>query len=172
MKYQRISRKTKKHKWQVITQSLLGSIIVFLTLVALHWTEASLILRIVGSTSLAATTFLVFAAPRSNMAQSRNLILGYIIGILVGVILWQALTWCHSTEFMCTNLRYVLAAFALFCSITLMALFDAGHPPSAGLSVALVLEPWQVPTLVVILVVVVVLISLKTLLKSKMIDLV
>jgi len=123
-------------------------------------------------TSLGATTFIVFAMPKSYPAQPRSLIGGYLVGTLAGVLcsLLAGLTpWMHTNQ---TVPLVIVGSIAVGLAIFLMVITDTEHPPAAGMALGLVLNPWDYRTLAFILGSIVLLTLVKRLFGDTLIDLV
>lgn len=72
--------------------------------------------------SFGASAVLLYGAPRSPLAQPRNLIGGHVISALIGVVCWQLL---HDTP-------VVAQALAVATAIALMHLTRTLHPPGGA----------------------------------------
>ena len=72
--------------------------------------------------SLGASAVLVFGAPRSPLAQPRNLVGGHVLSALVGVLCYQ---WVGGSE-------GLAAALAVASAIALMHLTRTLHPPGGA----------------------------------------
>jgi len=94
--------------------------------------------------SLGASTFIIFVAPDSQAAKSRNLLGGQLIGTGVGLICSLALQQGLLSDFM--SLRFETAVFgsvAVGLAIFLMVIIDMEHPPAAGTALSLVVAEWS-----------------------------
>jgi CBS-domain-containing membrane protein len=87
---------------------------------------------IVGS--FGASAVLVFGAPRSPLAQPRNLVGGHILSALVGVACYQAFG----------ALDWLAAALAVSTAIALMHLTKTLHPPGGATALIAVVGSDQV----------------------------
>lgn len=72
--------------------------------------------------SLGASAVLLYGAPRSPLAQPRNLVGGHMLSALVGVLCW---TWLHDTP-------WLAQALAVSTAIALMQLTRTLHPPGGA----------------------------------------
>ena len=78
-----IDKKFRKNTLKYIFQCFLATITIIPILIFLNiLTEAALI------TSLGASTFIVFTMPTQYSSDSRRLIGGYIVGLIVGFIFY------------------------------------------------------------------------------------
>jgi CBS-domain-containing membrane protein len=129
-----------KQYWSnYLIQSLLATFIIFLVLLVLNSQ------RLVIVASLGATTFIVFAMPNTLSAKPRNIIGGYIVGLICGTIfsLIPPISFAYPAI-------YYAAAVGL--SIFLMVVTDTEHPPASGVALAVVLDGinWNVGLAVII----------------------
>lgn len=81
-----------------------------------------------------ASAVLVYGAPRSPLAQPRNLIGGNIVSALVGVACWQLL---H-------DFPWLAAALAVSTAIALMHATKTLHPPGGATALFAVIGPAKV----------------------------
>lgn len=72
--------------------------------------------------SIGASAVLVYGAPRSPLAQPRNLVVGHVLSALVGVACWKLL---HPVP-------WLAAAVAVATAIALMHATRALHPPGGA----------------------------------------
>ena len=78
---------------------------------------------------MAATSFIVFAMPKAISAQTKNVLGGHLIGIIIGTIFYY-------TPFT-YYLEYPLVVGIAFF---LMVVLDLEHPPAAGTALAVVIH--------------------------------
>lgn len=102
--------------------------------------------------SLGASAFIAFAVPRSLHSDPRHLVGGYVIGLIAGVAMSSLYalfnlqgTWDHA-------LMILFGALAISLAMFMMVVARAEHPPAAALALGLVLNEWDLLTLVVVLV--------------------
>jgi CBS-domain-containing membrane protein len=121
-----------------IIQSLVAVIVLAIILYFVEiLTHAAII------AALGASTFIVFAMPKSVVAQPKRLIGGHIVGLICGVVCYYALLngaigrlvskWEFATMF--------VYAFAVGLSIFLMVITNTEHPPAAGTALGIVSNP-------------------------------
>ena len=84
--------------------------------------------------SLGASAVLVFGAPRSPLAQPRNLVGGHVLSALVGVLCYQ---WVGGSE-------GLAAALAVASAIALMHLTRTLHPPGGATALIAVIGSKQI----------------------------
>jgi len=123
--------------------------------------------------TLGATAFIAFAMPRSYSSKPRHLIGGYAVGIAVGCLcsyLAVGLADCGALSAGNANV-VVSGAIAVGAAIFLMAILNMEHPPAAGMALSLVINPWELETMLFIVGSVLLFALVKELLKRFMIDL-
>ncbi|MHC4644137.1 MAG: HPP family protein [Planctomycetota bacterium] len=150
-----IDKKFKKLWKYFLLQSLLA-VAVLLVLVIILGEDKKVIISAMG-----ATTFIVFAMPKTVSAQTRNVIGGHLVGLASGGI------FCLVT--LPYFLEYALAAgIAMF----LMAALDVEHPPAAGTALAVTINEVSCDVLVTVLASAVVLSQCRYYLRNLLKDLV
>jgi CBS-domain-containing membrane protein len=95
---------------------------------------------IVTTSSLAATTFIVFAMPKSRSAQTRNVIGGHLMGLGAGGLIYLL----DPPNLVAFPLAVGLATF-------LMVALDFEHPPAAATALALVVNEVSTQAFTVVL---------------------
>lgn len=161
-------QKFLQNKRRYVLQCLGATTAIMLVLNMLNiFTQTALI------ASLGATTFIVFAMPSAYSAQPRGIIGGYVIGIIVGALFGIIARSPYVTILPFSRaLEYTFfSSLAVGITIFLMVVTNMEHPPAAGLALGLVLNSWDLVTLVYVLVAALVLASLKVLLAPYLIDL-
>lgn len=108
--------------WSEVGWSWVGG---FLGLGAVGWLNAQWFAAadaplLIGS--LGASAVLVYGAPRSPLAQPRNLVGGHMLSALIGVLAWQLLG----------TIPWLAAAFAVATAIAAMHLTRTLHPPGGA----------------------------------------
>jgi len=102
--------------------------------------------------SLGASAFIAFAVPRSLHSDPRHLVGGYVVGILSGAAmasLYALFTLQGSWD---QAIMIVFGALAISVAMFTMVVTRTEHPPAAALALGLVLNEWDLLTLVVVLV--------------------
>ena len=85
--------------------------------------------RMVVISAMGATSFIVFAMPKSVSAQTRHVIGGHLVGLASGTI------------FYFTPLSYFVEyPLAVGIAICIMVALDVEHPPAAGTALAVVIN--------------------------------
>ncbi|WPL17452.1 HPP family protein [Thiorhodovibrio winogradskyi] len=123
--------------WSEILWSWIGSLLGIGAVAWLHqfwFADADLIL-LIGS--LGASAVLVYGAPRSPLAQPRNLIGGHLVSAAVGVAAWQLLApWPE-----------LAAGLAVATAIALMHATRTLHPPGGATALIAVIGSEQIHAL-------------------------
>jgi len=163
-----VTNKAKRKLGKYIFQCGLATLIVFFILL---WLDVLLGPSLVAS--LGATSFIVFAMPRSRAARPRSLLGSYVIGALVGILcsLVATSSLAVSTGIAADKLEVLFAALAVGLAILAMVTTDTGHPPAAGPAPGLVTDAWDWHTIVFALSAVVFLALVKRLLRNVLMDL-
>jgi CBS-domain-containing membrane protein len=122
--------------------------------------------------SLGASAFIAFAVPRSLHSDPRHLIGGYLVGLVSGVamssldaLIATSGAWDHAVMIIFGALAISLAMFS-------MVVTRSEHPPAAALALGLVLNEWDLATLLVILSGVILLSVIKQIVLPMLLDLV
>lgn len=126
----------------LICQSFLAIIYIALVLFVLSKVNSSDALWALGASSLSSSCCLVFGLPQGATSQAKNLIGGYIIGIIVGFIIHLTLIDLMPLLNMHQHLHsfWVLASIAVGITIIVMVVTDTIHPPAVGIALIVVLD--------------------------------
>jgi len=130
-----------------ILQSLLA---VLAVAIILYFVEVLAHAAIVAA--LGASTFIVFAMPRTIAAEPRRLIGGHITGLVCGIICYYAFFASPLADTFESNelIHWIPAALAVGLSIFLMTVFNFEHPPAAGTALGIVTHEWTYETIIFI----------------------
>jgi len=120
-------------------QSLFATIGVFIVILCLRLQEAVII------SSIGSTVFVVFAMPKSIVANPRNIIGGHLIGILCGALF----TLIPHSSFLSSAAVYSLAVGA---SIFIMVVTDIEHPPASATALGVALTGFSPKVAITVLV--------------------
>lgn len=158
----------KRYPGNYFWQCSLAILMFVLVLLFLDALEHTAIIATLG-----ATAFIVFALPKSYSSRLRHLLGGYAVGIVVGCLCsYLALGLADSPSLSTGNAAVVISgAIAVGTAIFLMAILNMEHPPAAGMALSLVINPWELETMLFIVVAVLLFALVKEALKRFMIDL-
>ncbi len=118
-----IKSKFKKLWKYYILQRLLATIVLFILVLVLGR------YKLVVISSMAATTFIVFAMPKTVSAKTKNVIGGHLVGLASGAIFYLT-----------TLPFFVEYPLAVGFAILLMVALDVEHPPAVGTALAVVIN--------------------------------
>jgi CBS-domain-containing membrane protein len=123
--------------------------------------------------TLGASTFIAFTMPHKPNSQPRNLVGGYLMGTLAGIFcnfLARLSIWTQISIIQLST-DIVFGAVAVGLAIFLMVVTDTEHPPAAGLALGYMLNECTLQVVIVVFIGILSLAGIKSLLKSKLIDL-
>lgn len=122
--------------------------------------------------SLGASAFIAFAVPRSLHSDPRHMIGGYVVGIVAGVAMSSLYAlfaleggWDHAV-------MIIFGALAISLAMFIMVVTRSEHPPAAALALGLVLNEWDLITLLVVLIGVIGLSVIKQIVMPMLMDLI
>lgn len=119
----KIIGKFKKLWIYYVLQSLLAALALFVLVLFLGRD------KMVVTSAMGATSFIVFAMPKAVSAQTKNVIGGHLVGLACGTI------------FYFTKLPYFVEyPCVVGMAIFLMVALDVEHPPAAGTALAVVIN--------------------------------
>lgn len=123
-------KELRLHWKNYIFQSLAATAVVFLLMLFINLQENPIIIASIG-----ATTFVVFATPKSDFARPRSIIGGHLTGLLCG-LLGSLIPHESANVIIISSLIY---ACSIGAAIFVMVVIDTEHPAAAGtaLSVAM-----------------------------------
>lgn len=159
--------KLKNNIRRYVFQCLLATVTILIILLFLNiFTHTTII------ASLGATTFIVFAMPNNPTAKPRNLIGGYLTGIVIGSLSSLLVESVLSNLMINGYITYIIfGAVAVGLTILIMVIIDTEHPPAVGLALGLVLGSWNFKIIIILFLAVVLMSIAKYLLRDILIDL-
>ena len=118
--------------WTEIARAWLGSFLGLAALGLIHTTTANLMEAALLFGPFGASAVLLYAAPKSPLAQPRNLIGGHVLSAFVGVALsrWMPGSVCP---------LWLVAAMAVATAIALMHATKTLHPPGGATALVAVI---------------------------------
>ncbi|MBL7106650.1 MAG: HPP family protein [Phycisphaerae bacterium] len=156
-------REFRRHWKNYVIQSIIATLVIFAILLMLSIRKNAIIIA-----SLGATTFIVFAMPKSITATTRNIIGGYITGIICGTLcalLPKPLFVHHAVMH---SLAY---AVAVGLSIFIMVVTDTEHPPASGIALAFAINGVSLEVTIAVIVAVSILALTRYLFRNQLRDL-
>lgn len=131
----------------------------FMTLVLIMMSMASnsQVSWAIGAGSLGSSTFIVFTLPKSLSARPKNVVGGYIVAIVVGMLVNTILSAAFDAVSRHIGMNnqhvfWVVSSISIGLAMVAMILFDCQHPPAAGVALVLVLDIQEYYTLAVIMI--------------------
>jgi len=163
-----IDKKFRDDPWPYVIQGALAGFMIFVILLVLDIvTETALI------AALASSAFVGFTMPHSESSSPRRLLGGYMVSMVIGIsssiIAKHEILLAHIPAH---PLLISMAALAVGFSIFTMVITDTEHAPAAGLALGLVLNTWDLATIVLIFFSISFMATSKRLLKGRMKDLI
>lgn len=161
-------REKRVRLWNYLWQSALATIVVFILLLTLNIYTQTLVIAALGS-----TVFTLFAMPERVTAMPRNSIGGHVVCIMVGG-LCHVLNGIGPLFGLLSMQQYSLfmISLAIGLSTFVMVVTDTEHPPAAGTALYFVLNGWNTPIAVFMVVLVVLLAIIKRAIRPWMKDLI
>ena len=152
-----------------IVQSLLAVVVVGVIL-----TFVEVLTHAVIVAALGASTFIVFAMPRSVTAQPRRLIGGHVIGLICGSLCYFVFLTGPLGKVLANweFTLWVVCALSVGLSIFLMAITNTEHPPAASTALGIVAHAWSYQIIIFVLSCAICLAIARRLLRSRLRDLV
>ena len=151
-----------------ILQCTLASIAVLILLLVLDAVTQTVLIAALG-----ASTFIAFAVPRSLQSDPRYMVGGYVVGIACGCAMSMAYqTFDVADPLASHTIMVFFGALATGLAMFVMVATKTEHPPAAALALGLVLNEWDMLTLVVVMIGVIALSIFKKLILPMLMDLV
>jgi CBS-domain-containing membrane protein len=130
-----------------LLQCTLASVFVLILLLILDSVTQTVLIAALG-----ASTFIAFAVPRSLQSDPRYMIGGYLVGILVGSSIGTLNASILYTDVVTAHVAMIVfGALATGLAMLVMVITKTEHPPAAALALGLVLNEWNLLTLVVVI---------------------
>jgi CBS-domain-containing membrane protein len=158
----------RQHLKRYLLQATLAGVVVLILLFVLDAVTQTVLIAALGS-----STFIAFALPRSQHSDPRHMIGGYLVGIFAGSLMGILHMALHLADASLAHASMIgFAALATALAMFIMVVTRTEHPPAAALALGLVLNDWNITTLLVILAGIVSLSVLKRLVLPVLMDLV
>jgi CBS domain-containing membrane protein len=148
-------------------QCTLAFLVVLILLLVLDAVTQTVLIAALG-----ASTFIAFVVPRSLHSDARHMIGGYLAGILAGALMGTLNTTMHISDVaIAHSVTIIFGALATGFAMFIMVVTKTEHPPAAALALGLVLNEWDLITLVVVIAGIVALSIFKRLVLPMLMDL-
>jgi hypothetical protein len=171
------------HPWPYIIQiSIAGTFMMFIFAAFNLYTQTALV------ASLASSAFVAFTVPNSHATDARPMLGGYIVAVIVGIAISLIYHSAGVVDAIDNGLSALfgnigfsvggqasMAFFAFLAFMTAaftMAATDTEHAPAIGIAIGLVMNRWDIMTLLFIFTGILFLIGFKKLFERWMIDLI
>ncbi|MGO1368069.1 HPP family protein [Senegalia sp. (in: firmicutes)] len=160
--------KFKDNIKRYIFQCILATISIMFILLFLNYFVYTTIIA-----SLGATTFIVFTMPKTHSAQTKNILGGYTLGIVFGIIFHLISIFLIDIidSINLHTLYMITGALSVGVTSFIMTITNTEHPPAVGMALSLILTPWEFKTLFFVYLCIILMIVVKKLLKKQLIDL-
>lgn len=160
----------KIYPFRYLGQCLIATLSIMIILLFMDMLSQTAIIATLGATS-----FIIFILPHSYFAKFKPLFGGYLVGILVGCLFSlfaeSSTLNDHYYYLAPSSIKVISGSLAVGLSIFLMAIFNLEHPPAAGIALSLVLNSWEIETILFIIIAVLALYAIKLFLGKIIIDL-
>lgn len=163
-----LDKKFKANYRKYLFQCSLATLVTFLILLLVDEISSLIILA-----SFGASTFIVFTMPHAWAAKPKNLIGGYLIGSISGIVFYY-INWFITSRLLLEGGHiYLVLSSALCVGIASLAMVitDTEHPPAVGMALGLVINDWSYLSILITLLAVISLSTTKELLKPYLINL-
>jgi CBS-domain-containing membrane protein len=163
----------KKDYGKIFFQCGLVCIMIFILLFSIAMSTNLGVLSVVGASSLVASTVIVLIFPSSIIASSRDILLGYLLATIMGIICFSLANEVGNYFHVLFRgeFRIVFAVLAVGVTIFVMIMLRIVHPPALGFAVGLVLDPWNFSILFILITYTLLLCLVKRLLHHQIYDL-
>ncbi|MBD3426882.1 MAG: hypothetical protein GF409_06585 [Candidatus Omnitrophica bacterium] len=160
-------RKFLDNKSKYIGQALLGGLAVGIALQVFDVVNKPVIIA-----SFGASAFIAFTMPHQSISRPRCLIGGYALGLISGVILSNLTVFPAETYLLQKEIEITGGAIAVALAMFMMAITNTEHAPATGVALGLVINEWDLMTLVQIMAGIIIISLIQRMLKPWMIDLI
>lgn len=167
------SKKTRVKAFAI--QTTMAVCFIFMVLIGFNYVSSSTLLWAIGSGALSSTAFIVFSHPMTKSAEPKQIIMGYVIGLLSGLFVSLVMHLSDRFAGITYDSGFYLYAMEAACSVgitlLIMNFFHVNHPPAAGIALVLVIDINSYNSLAVIALAVLFLSAVHHFLRGRMIDL-
>jgi CBS-domain-containing membrane protein len=163
-----LDEKFKLNYKNYIFQCTLAAAVTFIIFLFVDIIASMIIL-----TSYGATTFIAFTMPWGYASRPRNIIGGYFVGSIVGIVIHGIhIIFLNSNIIISSNLLLLISS-ALCVGVTslILVITDTEHPPAVGMALGLIINNWSFLSILITLTAIITLTIIKEILKPHLIDL-
>jgi len=167
----------KSYPWpNLIWQPLLATIFTGWILFFMGYFANSSVLWAVGAGSLSSSSYIIFSKPSTVPAAFKNILSGYLIGIITGITLHIIKMGFGYFNYGILDTPYsyiveMMAASSVGLCLFIMALFKVEHPPAAGIALILVIDIYNYNEIIFIVIAALLLAVTHYCLRNKLVDL-
>jgi CBS-domain-containing membrane protein len=136
--------KLHKHKIYFLLHAIYAFLLIFFMMAAVDFPLDTPLLGIIGASAICASIFILLRGIDNPAASYKNIILGYLVAFLVGIIFHELNMKLNDNKVL-SELPFFfecLYALAVLIVITLFFIFKINHPPAVGMTLGLVIEHW------------------------------
>lgn len=149
-----------QNKWKYVVQCLIATAFLYFILF-----YVDIVLKTTVVASIGATSFIVFSMPNKISSTPRCVLGGYIVGAIAGGL-------CNLIGYFYPFIPFpVLGAIAITISMFLMVILNMEHPPASAFAVGMVIEKYNIYTVLMVLGIAITLLFIKKLIGRWLIDL-
>ncbi|MGD2278894.1 MAG: HPP family protein [Candidatus Omnitrophota bacterium] len=160
-----LDKKFRENKKQFIIQSLLAGVAVAAALTLFDVVRHPVIIA-----SFGASSFIAFTVPHMQYSSPRNLVGGYVIGVIVGCTI-HFVSGISDVYFIDKTLTVIAGGIAVAIAVFLMTITDTEHAPATSIALGFVINDWDIKTVVLVLAGIVIISAVQRALRPRMIDL-
>ena len=136
----------KASKRQIIWQIAAAGISMLLILFSLHSFLQYQLMWAAGASSLASTTYLIYAQPSCKSSHPKNILLCYLLAFVVGLLFHCLIQLLSKTSFMPANVFWgrlnddIIGALAVMVMLAVSIIWLVPHPPASGMALVVALK--------------------------------
>jgi CBS-domain-containing membrane protein len=160
--------KFKVNYKRYIFQCTLAAAVTFVIFLFVDIISSMIILASYG-----ATAFIAFTKPWGYAARPRNIIGGYLVGSVVGVLIHSLHIVVFNSHIFINHNLLLLISSAVCVGVTsiILVITDTEHPPAVGMALGLIINEWSFFSILITLCAITALTIAKEILKPHLIDL-
>jgi len=163
MKLFKLDTKAQKNITPYLWQSFLAFGSLLIILYFLDTISSAAIVAALGS-----SVFVVFASPYSYAARPQSVIGGHIVGLICGILCAWLVYPRLSMYLPADSSMYIAAALAVGLALFFMCITNTEHAPAAGTALGMVVNRWNLNTILFIISSVIILSLIKKLMGKRL----